>query len=160
MGAPWDAIFVNENSGLVLDVRGGVFDDHTAVQQYNFHGLKNQRWRLWPTDYKEDSYWIFPAIFYRDPKDVPGGPCLDVAGASKGNGAVAQIFEFHGGLNQHFALDEQGPSLYRIRPLHSEKCLDVADASQAQGAVVHQWDFGHGSNQIWRWVHPGDLESQ
>jgi hypothetical protein len=82
--------------------------------------------------------------------------CLDIHGASGGNGTTLIQWDFHGGSNQQFQPDHVGGGFYRLVALHSGKVLDVTGASTANGAAVVQWDWHGGDNQLFRIVPLGD----
>jgi hypothetical protein len=88
------------------------------------------------------------------------GKVLDVADASLNNGAPIIQWDWHGGDNQRFRVQNavgvagNGPSgprvkYHRITAVHSGKVLDVAGWSQALGAKVQQWDWNGTDNQLW-----------
>lgn len=156
--ATWSAIFINSNSGLALDLAGGVLANNTLTQQYNFHGNWNQRWR-----FTNIASLLNPPYYYISPDfGVSADPptyCLDVAGGSMADDASIQLYQFNGGANQQFRLDlvSSNPTLVRIFAHHSNKCLDVENASQSQHAKVNQFTNNGGANQIWGYVQQSGL---
>jgi len=120
-----------------------------AVPQYSWRGATNQRLR---PEYAGKAAYRFVAEH--------SGKVLDVLGASTANGAPIIQWDWHGGDNQLFrvenALGSSGNSpsgprvkLYRITAVHSGKVLDVENWSQALGAKIQQWDWLGGDNQLW-----------
>jgi beta-glucosidase len=77
------------------------------------------------------------------------GKVLDVDGASMGNGAPIQQYDYLGGDNQLFRLEPLDDGYYRIVAKHSGKALDVSGASMVSGAPIQQWDWVGGGNQRW-----------
>jgi hypothetical protein len=72
--------------------------------------------------------------------------CLDIAGASQANGALAQIWDCHGGTNQQFTLTAAG----ELRVYGGAKCLDVYGRGTANGTAVEIWDCNGQTNQQFR----------
>ncbi|NUS65889.1 MAG: alpha-galactosidase [Saccharothrix sp.] len=69
--------------------------------------------------------------------------CLDIAGGSQTNGALAQLWDCNGGANQRFAATAAG----ELRVYDNAKCLDVIGGGTANGTAVAVWDCNGGSNQ-------------
>jgi hypothetical protein len=69
--------------------------------------------------------------------------CLDIAGASQANGALAQIWDCHGGTNQQFTLTASG----ELRVYGGSKCLDVLGRGTANGTAIEIWDCNGQNNQ-------------
>ncbi|WP_426514694.1 ricin-type beta-trefoil lectin domain protein [Dactylosporangium sp. McL0621] len=72
--------------------------------------------------------------------------CLDIAGASQSNGALAEIWDCHGGTNQQFTLTAAG----ELRVYGGAKCLDVTGRGTANGTAVEIWDCNGQTNQQYR----------
>jgi Ricin-type beta-trefoil lectin domain-like/Matrixin/Putative peptidoglycan binding domain len=83
---------------------------------------------------------------------VHSGLVLDVAGVSTANGAQIQQWEWVGGNNQRFRLEDLGSGEYRLVAQHSGKVLDVYAFSQANGAPIVQWEWVGGDNQRFLWM--------
>ncbi len=135
MARIWDAIFVSENSGKVLDVP--TVTSYQALSSPNITSTGGKSAvELFPTG-EAVTYFIAPAI---DPTlRGPGAHprlCLDVRGASQENEALVQLWGFHGGPNQQFRMEDLGNMFYRFKSVHSNKYLDVQRGSQDQGAQV------------------------
>ncbi len=85
------------------------------------------------------------------------GKCLDVAHASKANGAPVIQYTCHDSDNQQWiGVSAGGPNTFYIKAKHSGKCLDVAHASKANGAQVIQYTCHEGVNQQWKSVEDKD----
>ena len=148
------AFFVSINSGLVMDVRGGINQQHALIQQFGFHGGNNQRWNVIPTieidpEGNPDEVYIAPLI---SPIGADGRPerVLDITGASLEDGAAGQLFDFHGGRNQTFRIILVESNVVAIIAQHSGKCLDVEHVSRDPGALIHQIGYHGAANQQWR----------
>lgn len=78
------------------------------------------------------------------------GKVIDIEGASKGNGARALLWDWHGGHNQQFQLKPvPGSGKVMIIARHSGQALDISGASTADGAQLLQWPQHNGANQQW-----------
>ncbi|WP_327003820.1 RICIN domain-containing protein [Dactylosporangium sp. NBC_01737] len=72
--------------------------------------------------------------------------CLDIAGASQANGALAQIWDCNSNANQRFTLTAAG----ELRMYNGSKCLDVLGRGTANGTAVEIWDCNGQTNQQFR----------
>jgi hypothetical protein len=79
------------------------------------------------------------------------GKCLDVADASRADGANVQQYTCHGGANQRWRVVAV-PNDFRVRlvNVNSGKCLDVANAGLADGANIQQFTCHGRANQLWQ----------
>jgi hypothetical protein len=84
------------------------------------------------------------------------GKALDVKDFSMENSTPIIQFDFHGGNNQIWRLDDVGGGLFRIVSLHSGKVLDVKDSSMENSTPIVQFDWHGGNNQRWRLEDVGD----
>src|SRR5947208_12263246 len=79
------------------------------------------------------------------------GKCLDVAGASKDDGASVIQWGCHGGPNQQWYFDNiPGTSWGFIRVTHSRKCLSVV-----AGRNVIQSTCENHNEQLWQIIGQG-----
>ncbi len=78
------------------------------------------------------------------------GKVLDVKDVSADNGAPILQWDWWGGDNQKWQLEDVGDGLWRVVSVHSGKVLDVKDVSADNGALIQQWDWWGGDNQKWR----------
>lgn len=78
------------------------------------------------------------------------GKGLDVTNSSTANGAIVQQYNYVGGSNQKWIINDVGNGYYDIVNVNSGKCLDVTNSSTANGAVVQQWGYAGGTNQQWQ----------
>ena len=85
---------------------------------------------------------------------VHSGKVLDVSGWSADNGAPIVQWDWHGGNNQRFWIDDVGGDLFALRSVHSGKVLDVDGFSTDRGARIIQWDWHGGNNQRWQIIVP------
>ncbi|GGL24911.1 hypothetical protein GCM10010095_07480 [Streptomyces anthocyanicus] len=73
--------------------------------------------------------------------------CLEVAGNSKADGAVVQMYTCNGGANQKWRVD--GDSLVNV---NSGKCLDVNRDGTADGTRIQQWTCKQNGAQGWEFT--------
>lgn len=77
------------------------------------------------------------------------GKCLDVEMGGTDNGTRLHQWEFAGGDNQLWFLEEIGENLVRIKSKQTGKCLDIVDMAKCDGAQLQIWDDVAGDNQAW-----------
>jgi hypothetical protein len=75
---------------------------------------------------------------------------LDIAGASRGDGAALIQWGLTGNGNQQWKFDPVGDDKYRIRNLNSNKCLTAPGGAIARGTKIVQWVCGR-AGQEWRY---------
>ncbi|ANZ19938.1 RICIN domain-containing protein [Streptomyces noursei] len=142
---PTRARLVARHSGKVLDVDGGAAknDNGARIQQWDWVGWENQKWRIEPVG---DSYYRLVAKHSGKVLDVSGGP-----GETR-NGARVHQWEWVGGDNQKWRIEPVGDGYYRLVAKHSGKVLDVdgGAAKNDNGTHVQQWDWVGWENQMWR----------
>ena len=76
--------------------------------------------------------------------------CLDINGASKDDGANAQIYKANGSNAQKFKIKHLGNDYYSITCVASGKALDVKGASSEKGTNVQQWTKNDTKAQKWK----------
>ncbi|HEY0947494.1 MAG TPA: chitobiase/beta-hexosaminidase C-terminal domain-containing protein [Opitutaceae bacterium] len=77
------------------------------------------------------------------------GKALDVSGVSYDNGALVHQWDYVGGLNQQWRVQDVGGGYYSLSAVHSGKVLDVVGGSTSEGAAIHQWDDYGLDSQKW-----------
>ena len=81
------------------------------------------------------------------------GKALDVSGGESAtdNGDNVHQWDYVGGTNQQWTVQDLGDGYYKLVASHSGKLLDVSGGEGAtqDGANVHQWDDVGGTNQQW-----------
>ena len=127
-----------KHSNKVLDVAGISTANGAHIQQWDYLGGDNQKWRL---ESVGGGYYKIVAQH--------SGKVLDVVGKSTANGARIQQYDYLGGDNQKWRLEPLDEGYYRIVAKHSGKVLDVVGVSTANGAQIQQWDWVGGDNQRW-----------
>jgi Ricin-type beta-trefoil lectin domain-like len=88
--------FLNQASGMCLDVRGGAARN-TPIEQWPCGNISNEHW-IWPHS--------FPDAFWPLASQVAGssGFCLDVPGASTQAGLAVQLYTCNGTAAQAWAI--------------------------------------------------------
>jgi alpha-amylase len=84
------------------------------------------------------------------------GKALDVAGISLNNGANLHQWDYVGGRNQQWQVEDVGGGRYKIRARHSDKLLDVSGMNTSNGSNVHQWEDVGAPSQIWYMADAGN----
>ncbi|MFZ5580152.1 MAG: NPP1 family protein [Pseudomonadota bacterium] len=122
--------YVNNASGLCLDISGAKMANGVNVGQWTCNGEKWQKW------YLEKSTGLIHSL--QDPRY-----CLDNGGKFV-NGANITIWTCNGGNNQRFV--DKGNGKFGMWK-DSNQVLD-AYGSAAGDNVITYWDWG-GNNQLW-----------
>jgi hypothetical protein len=135
---PAENRFTAVHSGKVLDVTGISTADGAALQQWEWVGGNNQRFRLEPLGLS-----TYRIVAQHSDK------VLDVWQGSKANGAQIVQWPWHGDDNQLWTVDGVDDSL-RITSVRSGKVLTVANFSAQNGAPIQQWDWLGGRDQRWQ----------
>lgn len=84
------------------------------------------------------------------------GKALDVKESSTANGGIIQQWNYAGGANQQFIINDVGGGYYNLVNVNSGKCIDVKDASTANYAGIQQWDYAGGTNQQFSIISTGN----
>ena len=75
---------------------------------------------------------------------APSGRCMDVSGASSGNGSQVQLWDCRGATNQRWTY-----TAARELRVYGNKCLDANGRSTANGTALIIWDCNGQTNQQW-----------
>ena len=135
----------NVNSGLYLDVAGGVAANGTNVQQWGgvYPGAYYNTWKLVSVG---NGYYKIYSL-------VGGGNTylLDVTNGSAASGTNIRIWENTNSDAQTFKLQKNADGSYAVltKATNDGSCLDVEAGSTANGANVQQWGYAGSSNQKW-----------
>jgi hypothetical protein len=97
---------------------------------------------------------VDPAVYYKIVAKN-SGKCLDVTGgpsAVNRNGGQLQQWDYRGGENQQWRLQDLGDGYYAIFVKNTMRCLDVVGGpdAKANGARIQLWDYLGATNQKWR----------
>ena len=135
----WELVFTARNSGKVLEVEGFRTDNTAPIQQWDWHGGGNQRWRL---EYLGDELHKIIAVH--------SGKVMDVWGISRRAGVPVYQWDWWGGDNQKWAIEDMGEGYCRVVAHHSGLCLSVTGASRDNGADMTQLPWANEDHQKWR----------
>ena len=80
---------------------------------------------------------------------------LDIADASKSNGANLQLWKNNGSSAQTFKVTHVGSGYYQIVNTNSGKAIDVQNGDKAAGTNVWQYQINNSDAQIWKIVSAG-----
>ena len=145
-------------SDLVLDVASASTSNGAKVQIYQANGSKAQSWVFDSTEVSyaeldaranaskgllddEDIYYIETAL--------ASNKVVDISGASKNNGANAQIYDFNKTDAQKYRISYDAAGYVTFTNVNSGKVLDVASASTIPGANVQQYSSNGSRAQKW-----------
>ena len=138
--------------GLVLDAKWGSTSNGTNVQLYESNGSAAQSWRLAATGTQS-----VPDGEYMICNRGLGTAMLDISGASRSNGANAQLWEANGSGAQRFMISyDECAGAYEIMCAASGLALDVDCADFSSGANVQQYARNGSAAQRWLITQRGD----
>ncbi len=132
---------VSKSSSKCLEVKGRSKNNGANVQQWQWHGGDNQRWKFIPLN---GGYY---RIVCKN-----SGKSLEVKGRSNKSGANVQQFQWNGGNNQQWKAIYIGNGYYKIVSKNSGKCLDVQWGGNNNGVNVWQWDDVGSDAQQWKLI--------
>jgi hypothetical protein len=155
INATQEVEIINAGSGKVLDVRDLSSSNMAPIQEWDYLGGLNQRWRMVPVDvtYAGSVRNLYPldAVYFKF-QNVLSGKVLDVLDVSSENGARIQQYDYLGGDNQKWQMVPVDAINYKIVNKLSGKVLDVENHSKSNGGSLQQWDYLGGDNQKWQIV--------
>lgn len=132
---------INRNSGLLLSVPEGDYNEKTQLIQEVDSGGINGRWILMQNNNYTYSMQNQMSQKYVDLKAD--------AGVTLNGNAIVQ-YDYHGDSNQNWYLVPTSNGYYRIISALSGKALCVKDASSRNGASIIQWTYeGPATNDEW-----------
>ncbi|MBP1914247.1 pectate lyase [Lederbergia galactosidilyticus] len=137
-------VFINKNSGKVLDVYDWSSDDDVPLVQWDRNDLEVQQWKISGTD---DGYYQIQSFF--------SNKLVYVQDKSKENGAkIVQMRERKSAAHD-WKIEHVADGDYKIINRNSGKALEVFEHSLETGANIAQWDFHGADNQLWKIVEVG-----
>jgi hypothetical protein len=131
---------VNKQSGKALTVRGGSSANNTKMEQSDYIGADNQRFKIsWPNN----AYRLIPMH--------AADKVVNISGERTDDGATAQIETFYwDGGKQLWLLDQDIDGYYKLTYTKSGKVMDVEGASLLNGAgIVQQTYDDQSDSQKW-----------
>lgn len=86
---------------------------------------------------------------YRQIVNIASGKCLDIASASRRDGARLNEFPCGRQANQRFLPEYMSDNIYSLKALHSSKCIDVPGGTAQTGTRLQQYRCHSGPSQTW-----------
>ncbi len=137
--------FKNVNSGLYMQVEGGVAANGTNVQQWGSDGVSLHD--VWKLIYAGDGYYNIASCA----GDGSVVYMLDVSGKKTANGTNIALYQQNGGDNQQFMFTKNADGSYKIRTkiTGEASAVEVTSALTTSGANVQQWEINGANCQDW-----------
>lgn len=142
--------YIQSKKGTILDLDRTSAVSTANVQMNSFTGKASQRWKIIKSDYKPVSDGTYYLKVSSSNNHV-----LDIANASKANGANAQLYTCNGTDAQKFVVTYQGNGYYKIASKHSNKAIEYKTPS-ANKANVQQNEWTGADNQLWKFIEQTD----
>ena len=136
--------------GLSLDVAGAGDFDGAALDVWPANGTAAQRFSFIPAPAQVEPAGRTVDDGVYELVGAGSGKALDVAGASRADGAAARIWSRNSSLAQMFRVALGSDGFYSVRAVHSGKALDADLGNVVPGARVNQWSDWGTANQRWR----------
>ncbi len=133
--------FINEKSGLALDVEDQSPESGGDIIQTTPNGSRFQRWSL---NYNGAGYFRLT--------NTGSGLVLDVPDESTADGIELGQWDDNGGDHQAFLLVDLGQGRYHLQNKKSQKLVGVVGASTSTGAAIEQRSPTGGVEQVWKVV--------
>ena len=144
----------NVNSGLYMEVAGGVAANGTNVQQWGAYSASAHN--TWKAQYAGNGY-------YKLVSQVGDGNTylLDLDYGNVADGTNIQIYTDTQSDAQLFKFVKTSEGSYRIYTKVTEdtSCIEVASAATNSGANVQQWEDNGHNCQVWALTEVESLES-
>ena len=136
--------------GLSLDVAGAGDFDGANVAVWPANGTAAQRFSFIPAPAQVEPAGRTVDDGVYELVGAGSGKALDVSGASRADGAAAQIWARNSTMAQMFRVVLGSDGFYSVRAVHSGKALDADLGNVVPGARVNQWSDCGSANQRWR----------
>ena len=148
---------VSKTTGLALDLKGGETYNGNSVQVYDKNGTAAQGFVLkQPATLVSDGYYTIDSWVVARYGGKGASPMrLDVAGASRDNGANVQLYTGNGTRAQTFHIVPNDDGTYTLSIPFSRKALDVRYGGMTPGTNVQQWERNGSDGQKWRIEYDG-----
>lgn len=128
------------NNDVVLDITGASKSAGANVQLYADNNSIAQKFILRAVS-AIDSNRTYTIV------NVGSGKALDIASASKDNGAALQLYELNNTAAQKFRVVSAGNGSYYLQNISSSKFADVDTNTKT---VLQQWEGQSGTNKQWK----------
>ena len=140
---------ISKCNNLSLDISGGNSANGTNVQVFEWNGSNAQLFVFENENPIVAEKTIDDGI-YRINTRLSNSKCLDIDGASKGDGANLQIWDKVDANQQKFEIKYLNNGYYKITAMHSNKVLDVAGAAKEIGTNV--WQYASNGSDAQQWI--------
>lgn len=133
-----ETFYIKTFCGKCVDVYGHNKDNGAIVNQWEYNGGENQKWIIHHTHKGNKNKNVGHQKFSF--KSKHSGRALDVSQAPNTKDHTI-IWDYHGGDNQKFRLQQNPMGLYSIK-CHDGRYLTIAQNSHDNGAkcVAHKWN--------------------
>ncbi|MCT4587385.1 MAG: RICIN domain-containing protein [Carboxylicivirga sp.] len=145
----WEQI--KQVDGVSLGLDGNIYA--SLVTQSDVNSTKNYYWTNGEyVHVKTTGIEVDPIVEpgYYKVVSKNSGKVIDVSGISQDDGANICQWEYVGGENQQWKIEQVENGKYRFMARHSGKVLDVYSWSTANGGNIVQWPWVNYENQKWR----------
>lgn len=135
----------NVQSGLYLDVKDGLSDDATNIQQWEYNGFDSQKFKI--VSKKDNLYYILTG-------SSNYSSCVDIQDGSKDDGINVMQWPYWGGDPQLFQINKNSDGSYSIltKATGGASAVEVYEGSKDSGANVVQWKYWGGAMQHWNLI--------
>ena len=134
----------NVNSGLYMQVAGGIATNGTNVQQWGTsEGTVHDIWKVIKAD--KGYYYLISGV------GDGGTYALDVQGKGTGSGTNIEINEYNASDSQQFKLSQNGDGSYIIKTkiIENKSAFEISNAGINSGDNVQQWQLNGETWQNW-----------
>ena len=149
---------VSKCNGLYVDVANGVAKDGSNLQMYTGNSTKAQKFKFEAV--KTTTTTATTTTTVTGTKTISDGTytimsavnenfVLDIASASKNDGANLYIWKNESVARQRFKVKYLNDGYYTITAEHSSKVLDVANGGKTAGTNVQQYTSNNSDAQKW-----------
>lgn len=140
----------SELGNWVLDIEAGMSSDGTSIRLYSPNGSAAQRFMLAaPSSVPTDTA-------LRISSSLDNAKVIDIDGASRNDGARAQLYSWNQTDAQLFIFREVGNAIYEIESVETGKVIEVGGGQTGDGAKVNQYSRNGTLSQHWSILDTGD----
>ena len=142
---------ISKCNNKCLDIARANMSNGAEVITWQNNGGTNQMFVL---EFAEEKK--LPDGTYKIASAIDTTYIMDVAGVSRDNSAMVELWFDNGGDNQKFYIKNVGNGYYSIAAVHSSKMLDLPGGSKQLGTDIIQFQDNGGDNQRWLIKYVGD----
>ena len=138
---------ISRCNDLALDIESGTVKNGANIYVYEQNGKDTQKFKF--KKYEEPKLTIENGTYTISTK-LNSKYLLDIAEASRENGANVQLWENSDVIQQRFRLTYAGNGYYNITNINSRKVLDVDNGAGESGTNVKQYQLNGSTAQQWQ----------